>query len=1434
MTILELVSIVSGGASIVGGVDVIRKHFTNSTPEDLFKKSFVDAVKQLASSLADVADPKTIEVDLNTLDQVLASLRDSDSTDLVLANKNEKLLKATDHFQKCIILPGHQLTPEELVRRLQPILERTITNFYDRLPRNQHAANQMMLKSDRMQLEGQEHLNEQNKVILDGIQGLDVKVSDLSNRHLDVSVSDAVETAIAKEYQSEVDDTRVLLDTYRPQSALDQFEKLKERIWTDAPAIVKFRILTNMAAAQFALNNEQEAAKLIIEAFQYNSEDEKALSNRALAHLLLGETKNAADYAKQTLKKNHTNTDAYVILIRVSAAEESLEEVVAKVPNYLQDNPQIAHAISDIANQRRNFVEAKRWGEISMAREQENNPVFKASLATILIQEVLDGRVDMYTMHSDDSQKEQLSRAVELLTEAWDCVVNTELRSARTDWIINRSTALRLLGKPQDAIKDLDVAIEIEPSDSILSTLLKNRAVLAFEQGNQENAIEFLERIQSEPEIFEAQILIANILFATEDYEKVITKLTDFLTTNPSSELHELQDAANRLLVRIYIVTERFDEAKRILTPMLESSPTSVLNLINAALISSNTGKRDEAISQLKEAYDYARDSEDFLEIVQLAAELYIHEQFKEAATLYEKLADTGQNTQLTQWLLKSHYNAGEIGKALEICKGLREKYGPLENVTEMEVIIYEQIGDMKQAEAVCRAYLKEFPDDIDVQIRLGMVYYRSGKAKEIDPALDSFSDFKNLSLPACVQLAHLYQVMSESEKALRVMYETRRTHFGDRDTHLQYIKLYYQVEKQIPEVLNPTQVQLDTAVQIDTSDQSVWYIMVDRDDVDIKSNERDINDPFMRRLLGKIINEEVNCGRTLLGTTKIGKITAIKSKYVHALQESFEKYPELFPGDQGLGSITLDDSNQAEDSTKFQPLLDFVNKRHEASLQIEDVYKEHLPPIGVFMGWTRRNALDAWSFLIDKPDLGIKCSVGSAEEKSQALALLNEPKPKLVVDIISLITLHCLGAADTVVEVFGKLYIAQSTIDEILQIIHEREGMWSQREGMSIEKQGNRYVRHMINPGDVKRNIERLKDLMKWIRKNCEVLPCNAMLHMNLFQKRKLDDIFQPLFMDTLLIASQPGHLLLSDDGRLRTYAETNFNSDVGTNFQIEGVWTQVVLEHCLNQNVLDKTEYNKMVIQLVCTHYYHTEFDADTLIEALKQANWNLAEPYNSLVQTLGGQKMRLQQKTLNIVVDFLFKIWEEPIPYGQLKFVTFGLLAGLTSGRDTHEVLDQLEYLIQNKYILFFPVENRILRQIQVYEQIYPFESNFEFLSEDNIRIKGTRIGIETVLYEVLYLSQTPEEIVQNFDLLTLEQVYSTLLYYLQNPKKIGDYLADNLQYNQILREEYEKNPPPGVVRMRQLKAERQAASDDSQTRISKDNPTTAASLSKTEQE
>ncbi len=129
----------------------------------------------------------------------------------------------------------------------------------------------------------------------------------------------------------------------------------------------------------------------------------------------------------------------------------------------------------------------------------------------------------------------------------------------------------------------------------------------------------------------------------------------------------------------------------------------------------------------------------------------------------------------------------------------------------------------------------------------------------------------------------------------------------------------------------------------------------------------------------------------------------------------------------------------------------------------------------------------------------------------------------------------------------------------------------------------------------------------------------------------------------------------------------------------------------------------------------------------------------------------------------------------------------------------------------------------------------EDYFNFLAENDIRIKGTRIGIETVLDEYIHEGKTAEAIAERYHTVTLEQVYATILYYLQNREKVGAYLEGYLEYCRKAREEYEKNLPPVVVRLRALKAKRQTVSNDSRPNIRKDGSTsTIPSLPKNEQE
>ena len=103
----------------------------------------------------------------------------------------------------------------------------------------------------------------------------------------------------------------------------------------------------------------------------------------------------------------------------------------------------------------------------------------------------------------------------------------------------------------------------------------------------------------------------------------------------------------------------------------------------------------------------------------------------------------------------------------------------------------------------------------------------------------------------------------------------------------------------------------------------------------------------------------------------------------------------------------------------------------------------------------------------------------------------------------------------------------------------------------------------------------------------------------------------------------------------------------------------------------------------------------------------------------------------------------------------------------------------------------------------------EDYFDFLAPDDIRIKGHRIGIESVLYEYIHNAQTAEEIATRFPTLTLEQIYATILYYHHNKEQVDQYLADWLEWGRRMREEQARNPTPVMLKLRRIKAERMAA-------------------------
>ena len=102
----------------------------------------------------------------------------------------------------------------------------------------------------------------------------------------------------------------------------------------------------------------------------------------------------------------------------------------------------------------------------------------------------------------------------------------------------------------------------------------------------------------------------------------------------------------------------------------------------------------------------------------------------------------------------------------------------------------------------------------------------------------------------------------------------------------------------------------------------------------------------------------------------------------------------------------------------------------------------------------------------------------------------------------------------------------------------------------------------------------------------------------------------------------------------------------------------------------------------------------------------------------------------------------------------------------------------------------------------------EDYFTFVSEDDIRIAGTRVGIETVVRDYQE-GAGPEEIVLRYPTLSLEQVHATITYYLANREKVEAYLARVRQQQEEDWQEQQRHPSEFVRSLRErLERQRQA--------------------------
>lgn len=1090
---------------------------------------------------------------------------------------------------------------------------------------------------------------------------------------------------LAVAHEATLDLAKDLLTQNKPSQALSLLEKQRSTMWATATPETKARLLCAMGGAKHGLGDDAGAAKLFFEARQHDPGDEKVLCNVAVAYMLTGDRENAVASAQRVLDRNPTNSRAYSVLLQASS--KPIASVVEELPVHFQDDCEVAMAIGFVARNQGDSETAKTWLRKALEEDKDSTPDIMGMLGETLITEIAGNpqsaaRIGQLT----EEVRETLEEALSLLLKACDTFGDDPALHIRVTWLLNAAIACRLLGRQDDAAQMVERARRVDPQHP---AVLYQCAVSAQSGGDLDAAVEFATSIETSDEIPHAKLFLANLLAQAGRNEEAIQEITEFIDTAPDSEL---ANAARQTLVEIYIEDDQLTKASELIGEAITSDPSNVNSLVVAAQLYRRMDNHEDAQAALDKAYRVVVHDTPSHHLEILGNELGVAERWPEAADVFAKLVNTSVDSPLTRKYIHACFQASKLDEALSVCRQLRSAHGPLEFVTEVEIGILEETGDLAGARSVCEEYVATFPNDARTRIRLAVVYLRQHDQEALDAFLDDLPDWRPLPVECGRQMAHLLVNRKRCSEAVELLYEMRRVHSVGK-VHLQYLQTFLFQGDERQGRYDADEVALDVAVGVkDSSGTIEWFIIEDREDPDVSKGELTADHRLAEELIGKKQGDTFVLKESMMGSEQ-GTVEGIKSKYVHAFHESSRILEVRFP-DQAMGfcSFTLAEGEEGVRDL-LRKLESQQDERQKASLTTDEVYLKNSLPIGAVALCLGTNILQAWSHLTSNPDSKLICSTGSSAERETAQEILKNDEATLVIDPVSLLTIYALGIADEVIESVGRLGIVQATIDLLTETLHKR--MSINRTGFTaFKKGGNQCVGREVSKEEVESGLLSVGHLIEWIEKNCDVFPWSPALATKREDRNELAEITGEESLQTVLAAIEPDRFLFSDDLRLRQLAKAEFD--------VDGISTQSLLMHAVATNVIDAERYNKAVIQIANAGFIYTSIGAEVLLEAARQAGWSPDAPFEKVVALLGGEYCG-EDSAVGVAANFLYLLWQQPFLSRSTDYLTLRLMDELASRRHPLRVTDKLLDALSIRFALNPVAEVELQKIIQAWRAI-----------------------------------------------------------------------------------------------------------------------------------
>ncbi|MGD0186203.1 MAG: hypothetical protein ABSC25_13265 [Roseiarcus sp.] len=1013
---------------------------------------------------------------------------------------------------------------------------------------------------------------------------------------------------------AEIDGLRQLAIDGKPRTAMPLFEGLLARIANTSSGRILFRVKANIGTCLLALGEDARAASFLSEAYDHEPREPKAIANKAFSLLLQGEWKALLAFGADALREDPTNDALAGYVVQAARFQKTIDAPLELVPDRVKGSAAVAIAHVDFLRHRGLIPDWWRAAREAAATHPDDRYAQQFA-AEADLDEILRDAHFQRTRRFRDGERRRIIAVAGLLTANWDRARGSEgiVRPEGIALCCNLIMAFHALGDLPRAVDIARQGLAIAPDNSELAL---RGAVVAIDDRDEAFARELLPHLPAGPD---ATILRFRFHAQKHEWADVAELCRTNAADIPDVERTMMMTAGR--LAEIKLHPDAQSEAR--LTAIVQDVSDDARASIVAADFATTLGFEKIADDAYRNALKGIDANSHIASRLMTAMHAAKRGEWKSVADLLDGYVDEDNDSEELQTLATALVNDSPIRRrAVRFFERLPAAISAAPFYLHAAGLLHFNRGALKEAEGSLGKAVEAKPDLTNC-LALFATVRRMGQQEKIAPLLQTLKldDLKGTPAQKML-LAHELRAAGQTDKALAYAYAVLTGAKNDPETALRYFGLLMPdtTGRMIPAMDSGT---VDAWVRLEGSNGEKFAFTIEEGKDRPGDGVLSPKHPTAAAVLGLKVGASFD-QRNPIGDSTTWRIVEIKHKYLYALHDVMENFQTRFPGATGLYRITMREGD-------IQPALDQVKNTSEANRKLADLYLLQHVPITMVVSRFGGDVI-GFAEYIRSLDANIETCVGNDPERFAARdIILRRRADGAALDAYTAWTAATMDIFDILVTVFGKLFVPQSTLDE-LRILKEKNELPAGR-SMTIAWRNGQFFRQEYSSADIEAGARFIDDQIRKIGQHCTARPTTAPDSPTELA-RVLTESFGPHALDVANLAAE-GYILLSEDLYFRQLADAGVST--------KGVWLQVVLTFARDYRLITRERYADEIVKLAQRRHSHLSFEPATLWDVFQADGSPELSRFRAVVEFIGTKNADVRAHML-VVSHFLSLIWSD----------------------------------------------------------------------------------------------------------------------------------------------------------------------------------------------